>query len=161
MQQWLAFLLWFCINRHSATNKWNWCHVRSGRAALWGRKRERRKRLGYLHSAEEQMERLSSICMRQTAASLSPWPLLWGCDLWAQWKRMGPVWAVVIRLYPVAGKNVWALWLWVVIEPAEECRSSSVTPAGVHAIYGSEWWMEEEETQENVTKTLLFLRQMP
>lgn len=79
--QWLAFLLWFSINRHSATNKWNWCHVRSGRVALWGRKREQWKRLVYLHSAAEQMERLSSICMRQAVASLSPWPLLWDCDL--------------------------------------------------------------------------------
>lgn len=80
--RWLAFLLQFCINRHSATNKWNWCHVRSGRVALWGRKREQRKRLANLHSPAEQMEHLPSICMRHTAASLSPWPLAMGFWPW-------------------------------------------------------------------------------
>lgn len=30
---------------------------------------------------------------------------------WTQWKRMGPVWAVVLRLYPEAGKRDEASWL--------------------------------------------------
>lgn len=42
----LHFYYGFCINRQSATNKWNWCHVRSGRVALWGRKRDGERGLG-------------------------------------------------------------------------------------------------------------------
>lgn len=87
---WLAFLLQFCINRHSATNKWNWCHVRSGRVALWGRKREQRKRLANLHSPAEQMEHLPSICMRHMAASLSPWPRAMGLWPWDSMEENGP-----------------------------------------------------------------------
>ena len=48
-------------------------------------KKNERKKAG-LCICIEQMEYLSSICMKQTAASLSPCPLLRGCDLRTQWK---------------------------------------------------------------------------
>lgn len=49
--------------------------------------KEQRTRLVHLHSAAEQMEPEPSICMRQEAASSSPWPLPWYCDLWLNEKE--------------------------------------------------------------------------
>lgn len=151
--RWLAFLLQFCINRHSATNKWNWCHVRSGRVALWGRKRG-------LQICILQQSRWS-IChpyawgIRLPAYHLDP--LLWDCDLETQWKRMGPVWAAMARLYSLGGKSDSSIpcWAWAY----EGMPILSPTPALVHAMLVNDVW--EEETCENVTKTLLYLRQMP
>ena len=158
LQRWLAFLLRFSINRHSAANKWNWCHVRSGRVVLWGRKREQRKKLVYLHSAAEQMERLSSICMRQAAASLSPWPLLWDSDLGTQWKRMGQVWAVVLRLYAVAGKSGWAAWLHRSRPRFRQWRNatpfSQHLPGHMQSMFVNDGWKGGGD-EGNVTKTLL------
>lgn len=121
--EWLAFLLWFCINRHSATNKWNWCHVRSGRVALWGRKREPEKEacvFAFCSGADG-----ASVIHMHEAGGCQPitLTLVIGLWPWASIEKNGTSQSCGVK----ALAHGWEKWLSLVtpvLQSVEECRSA-------------------------------------
>lgn len=69
---------------------------------------------------------------------------------WTQWKRMGPVWAVVLRLYPGAGKSGWAAWLQYT-KPWLSGGMPLCAPAPA-----SKWWMEGRRQEKMSPRHLCF-----
>lgn len=74
---------------------------------------------------------------------------------WTQWKRIGPVWAVALRLYGGAGKSVWALQDQY-MTAVECCSALQHLPGLMQFVFVNDGW----RGGENVTKTALYLMQM-